>query len=257
MLHAAPRETLALAWDVPPAVLTLAPGDVHVWRADLDAAGEAEIARLARTLADDERARAGRLVHGPDLRRFIAGRAALRMVLARYVGVDAARLTFGRTPAGKPVLTGPLGGALRFSASHSAGLALCAIVAGREVGVDVERILRGPVEDVVADRILSPVEVAALRALEPPARERAFFAVWTRKEAYAKARGLGLALPFDRFSVSPDPDAPALLDAEDDDPRRWTMCDLPAGAGYAAALVVEGALERPACWEWSAAVSAS
>ena len=102
----------------------------------------------------------------------------------------------------------------------------------------------------------TPTELSVLRALGPGGRDRAFFAVWTRKEAYAKARGLGLALAFERFSVSAAPDAPALLDAEDDDPRRWTMYDLPAGDGYAAALVVEGAVGRPMCWAWSPAVSA-
>ncbi|TMQ25539.1 MAG: 4'-phosphopantetheinyl transferase superfamily protein [Candidatus Rokuibacteriota bacterium] len=256
MLHAAPRDASTLAWNIPPAELTLAPGEVHVWRADLDAVGDTDVAQLTLLLAPDERARAGRRVHAPDRQRVIVGRAALRMVLARYAGVDAACLTFGRTAAGKPVLTEPPDSALRFSTSHSAGLALCAIVAGREVGVDVERILRGPMEDVVADRTLSPTELSVLRALGPGGRDRAFFAVWTRKEAYAKARGLGLALAFERFSVSAAPDAPALLDAEDDDPRRWTMYDLPAGDGYAAALVVEGAVGRPMCWAWSPAVSA-
>src|SRR5438874_2067680 len=85
---------------------------------------------------------------------------------------------------------------------------------------------------------LAPDEVTALRALAPPARERAFFAVWTRKEAYAKARGLGLALPFEEFTVSTDPAAPTLLAAADDDPARWTLRDLDAGPGYAAALAI-------------------
>jgi 4'-phosphopantetheinyl transferase len=256
MLPEAPPEADPFAWqDLPPAP-TLVAGEVHVWRAALDEVAEDEVARLALTLSADERARSSRLVHAPDRRRFVVGRAALRMVLARYGGGAPGEVAFARTPAGKPVLAGPAGGTLRFSASHRAGLALCAIVAGREVGVDVERIVRGPVQDLVADRILAPGELAVLRALPPAERERAFFAVWTRKEAYAKARGLGLALPFDRFTVSADPEAPALLGAEDDDPARWSMRDLRAGEGYAAALVVEGTLGRLTCCRWTPALSA-
>ena len=103
--------------------------------------------------------------------------------------------------------------------------------------------------------MLSPAEIAALRALAPEARDRAFFAVWTRKEAYAKARGLGLALPFDRFSVATDPAAPALLAADDDDPARWTLRDVEAAVGYAGALAVEGVLERVPSWSWTSSLS--
>ncbi|HET7342933.1 MAG TPA: 4'-phosphopantetheinyl transferase superfamily protein [Methylomirabilota bacterium] len=256
MLSQAPPEADAFAWPDASPPFTLAAGDVHVWRAALDEVADADVARLALTLAADERARASRLVHAPDRRRFVVGRAALRMVLAHYLGGTPAAVAFGRTPAGKPVLADALGATLRFSASHRAGVALCALVAGRDVGVDVERIVRGPVEDLVADRILAAGELVTLRALPPAERERAFFAVWTRKEAYAKARGLGLALPFDRFTVSADPDAPALLDAEDDDPRRWSLRDLRAGEGYAAALVVEGPIERLTRCQWTVALSA-
>ena len=71
-----------------------------------------------------------------------------------------------------------------------------------------------------------------------------------------KARGLGLALPFERFTVSTNPDAPALLIADDDDPGRWTLRDLDAGPGYAAALAVTGGLPGVSTWEWTPDLSA-
>jgi 4'-phosphopantetheinyl transferase len=230
--------------------------EVHVWRADLDALDEAQVERLAGTLAPDERARAASFVFTPDRRRFTVGRAALRSVLARYLAVDVGAVCLGRTAAGQPTLSGPLAGALAFSVSRSAGVALCAVAIGRHVGVDVERIMRGVVEDVAHDGILSPAELRGLRALEPAARERAFFTVWTRKEAYAKARGLGLSLPFEQFTVSVDPAVPALVAAADDDPARWTLRDLDAGPGYAAALAIEGRIARMPTWSWTAALSA-
>ena len=254
MPSAAPPEP-DTAWSAPPPVLTLRAGEVHLWRADLDGGGEEDVPRLALTLAPDERARAASFVFAPDRRRFTIGRAALRAVLARYLEVEPEAVALGRTPEGRPTLLGAQAGALAFSVSRSAGLALCAVTSGRAVGVDVERIMRGVAGDVTHDGVLSPAEIAALRTLAPEARDRAFFAVWTRKEAYAKARGLGLALPFDGFSVSTDPAAPALVAAADDDPARWTLRDVEAGAGYAGALAVEGPLERVQTWRWTLGLS--
>jgi 4'-phosphopantetheinyl transferase len=253
MSPAAPPESgkaSAFSWSAPPATLSLDLGEIHVWRSDLDAQEDDDVARLAGTLAPDERARAASFVFAPDRRRFTVARAALRDVLARYLDVAPEAVTLGRTGEGRPTLTGAYAGALGFSVSRSAGLALCAVAPGPEIGIDVERIMRGVAEDVVDDRVLSPAEAVVLRALPPGTRERAFFAVWTRKEAYAKARGLGLALPFDRFTVSTDLAAPALLAVADDDPERWTLRDLDVGAEYAAALAMERALDRVVGWEW-------
>jgi len=248
MSIAPPEPTL---WSTAPSVLTLAVDEVHVWRVELDTPSDADLERLAGTLAPDERARAASFVFTPDRRRFTVGRAALRSVLAGYLGVAPATIGLGRTAAGRPALTGVLAGALRFSVSRSAGLALCVVARAHDVGVDVERIMRGVVEDVVQARVLSPVEVAELRAMVPAERERAFFAVWTRKEAYAKARGLGLALPFEEFTVSTDPGVAVLLAANDDEPLRWTLRDLDAGPGYAAALAMDKELAGVKLWQWA------
>src|SRR5438874_6212722 len=247
MSIAPPEPTL---WSVPPSILTLAVDEVHVWRADLDAASDADVERLTGTLAADERARAASFVFTPDRRRFTVGRAALRSVLAGYLGVEPGVVEIGRTPQGRPALTGALAGALRFSTSRSAGLTICAVARARDVGVDVERIMRGVVEEVVQARLLAPAEIAELRAMTPAERERAFFAVWTRKEAYAKARGLGLALPFEEFTVSADPGVAALLAADDDEPARWALRDLEAGPGYAAALAMDSKLGGVRLWQW-------
>jgi len=250
MPSAAPPES-STTWSVPPAVVPLPDGDIHLWCAELDAGDEDEVARLAHTLAPDEQARAASFVFAPDRRRFTVTRAALRAILARYLGVEPAAVALGRSAEGRPTLLDRHAGALDFSVSRSAGLALCAITRRRAIGVDVERIVRGVAEDVSHEGILSASELAALRTVPPAVRDRAFFAVWTRKEAYAKARGLGLTMPFDRFSVSVDLAVPALLAATDDDPTRWTLRDVEAAPGYAGALAVAGAPERVLTWRWS------
>ena len=246
---------MTVAIEVSPPFLEPAVDEVHVWRTDLDAVTDEDVERLAATLAPDERARANSFIFAPDRRRFIVGRAALRSVLAGYLGVAPAAVALGRATQGRPTLLGEQAGALAFSVSRSAGVGLCAVTIGRDVGVDIERIMAGVAQDVVHDRVLSPAEVTALRALEAEARERAFFAVWTRKEAYAKARGLGLSLPFEQFTVSTDLAVAALVEAVDDDPARWTLRDLEAGPGYAAALAIEGSLGRLRAWDWTPALS--
>ena len=122
------------------------------------------------------------------------------------------------------------------------------------MGVDVE-LMRGDLAGIeIAERFFSPGEVADLRTLSGEALVAAFFACWTRKEAYLKGRGLGLLAPLDRFRVSLLPGAPCALLANEFDPddlSRWSLVELSPGSGYACALAVEGqgcAVER---FDWA------
>jgi 4'-phosphopantetheinyl transferase len=168
--------------------------------------------------------------------------------------VERARgLRFEYGARGKPALGGDdsADSALTFNLSHSHGLAVYAVARGRDVGVDVERIRPGREHDLLAARFFSPQEAAALRAMPDRLRLRAFYACWTRKEAFMKARGEGFALSLRRFSVSVDPDgAPVVDDVEGapEEPLRWTLCDLEPGPGYAGALAVEGRSWRLRSW---------
>ena len=161
------------------------------------------------------------------------------------------RFTYG--PRGKPALATDMGAvSLRFNVSHSHGLALYAMTRGRELGVDVERIRPEIVQEQVAERFFSPREVTTLRALPVPLQATAFFACWTRKEAYIKATGEGLALPLDQFDVSLAPGEPAALLRTAWDPQeapRWTMQDLDPAPGYRAAVAVAGHDWRLTCWD--------
>ena len=88
---------------------------------------------------------------------------------------------------------------LKFSASHTDGLVMCAVAAGRDVGADVEYLSETPPLEI-ADRFFSPAETEAIRALDGAERVNSFFTYWTLKESYMKARGLGLSLPTNKFS---------------------------------------------------------
>lgn len=243
-----------LTWHPAPAKPTPEGGEVHVWLACLDRRPSL-IERLSRTLAPDERARAGRFYFQKDREHFIIARGVLRDILGRYLDVSPGRLRFGYNSYGKPALNGEhAGGALRFNLSHSHGLALYAVTSGREVGVDLERVRADLADESIAEHYFSPPEVAALRALPPHLRVEAFFNCWTRKEAYIKARGEGLSLPLDRFAVSATPGEPARLLSVEGAPQevsRWSLRELSCAPGYVGALAAEAGGWLLKCWRWS------
>ena len=220
---------------------SLARGDVHVWHASLSVDRPSQD-ELLGTLSPDERARAERFHFERGRDRFITGRGLLRAILARYLARPPEALRFDYSLHGKPRLSGSDGDRLRFNVSHSHDLALYAITEDRELGVDVERI-EPRLEKGIAERFFSPGEVAALRALPAEVQSEAFFACWTRKEAYVKAKGEGLSFGLDQFEVSLAPGEPAALlrtIADPDEACRWSLRELAPEPGYAAAVAVEG-----------------
>ena len=229
-------------------------GSVHVWHADLDtaAAPPTTLTELWHTLSPDERERADRFRFPGDRDRFVAARGILRSVLGRYTGLEAARVRFRYDGNGKPGLDLPGGGGgPAFNLSHSGKIALIALARARHVGVDVERVREDFPWHDVAPNVFSPPEREFLRrcsAPEPCACP--FFRQWTLKEAYLKAVGVGVSGPLTAVTLLPGGeghDGPWRLHAPAPGPgRRWELRPLPVGAGYAAAVAVEG-LPAAAC----------
>jgi 4'-phosphopantetheinyl transferase len=124
--------------------------------------------------------------------------------VARCVGWSA-DWKFHAGPQGRPELAGEAGGTgLRFNLSHTQGLAACVVTRGPDCGIDVEAIDRRTTAGSLAHTVLAPSELAALSKLPQRARAAGFIRYWTLKEAYAKAIGLGLWIPFDQCSFSFD-----------------------------------------------------
>lgn len=249
----APAEPTAFPWPPAPTILAPAEDEVHVWRASLEA-DSAKVQRLEHLLSSDERERADRFHFPRDRAAFVVARGTLRHLLGRYLDADPEQLRFSYTSYGKPSLHAPGGSAaLRFNLSHSGGLVLYAVSHGRELGIDVETIRTQVVEEPLAERFFAPGEVAALRSLPAGQQPEAFFACWTRKEAYIKAKGEGLSMPLESFEVSLLPGEPAALRRTEGDPDeagRWSLVTLEMEPGYAAALAVQGHDWRLRCWEW-------
>lgn len=167
--------------------------DCQVWLIDLDT--EISSSELD-ALSPDEQARASRFVFPRHRARFVAGRSALRCMLARRIGRPARELHIHEGPHGKPFLAeAPQ---LQFNLSHSDGVGLLALAnpqasCTQAVGIDVE--LMRPVSDALAlaEANFDPNERAALAGLPGSARDRAFLVGWTRKEACLKAHGSGFS----------------------------------------------------------------
>ncbi|RPJ42665.1 MAG: 4'-phosphopantetheinyl transferase superfamily protein [Chloroflexi bacterium] len=230
-------------WSPLRAAIAAEPGWVHVFRLALDLPAE-RLGRLAATLTEDERARAARYMREIDRQRFIAARGQMRAILAAYLGAQPGELRFHYNPQGKPALAE---GEPRFNLSHSDRMGLLAVAFGQEVGVDVERLDRNVDYANIIRRFFAPGEVAEFLSLPGEDQPRAFCNGWTRKEAYIKARGMGMAFRLDDFEVSLAPGKPARLSAPD---PGWTLYALDPGEGFAAALVVEGQIKGIRCWEW-------
>lgn len=237
-------EPVADGFGAPPASLTLGEGELHVWRAVVDRSSD-ELDRLRATLDEDELARARRFRFEEHRRHFVARRGILREVLSAYVDRPAAELRYRLGSRGKPELGGDASCNLKFNLSHSAGLALIAVARGRDVGVDVERVVPERADRKLAQRFFSDGENEALEGLGEADFVEAFFRCWTRKEAYIKARGEGLSFPLRQFEVSVARDEPARLlrvVGNEREARRWSMLALHPGSGYAGAAVIEGGI---------------
>jgi 4'-phosphopantetheinyl transferase len=199
--------------------------DVQVWTIATDEPALVDhLAQYDELLSGDERQRVQRFRQPADRVRFVLARALARTMLSTLAPLDPRAWRFRITAHGRPDLdmTGDLAH-LRFNLSHTSGLVACAVAVGCDVGVDVECVDRSLTHDI-AERFFSPREVGDLRSLPDGQRSRVFFDYWTLKEAYIKARGLGLAIPLDHFSFVLQPPAPPHIVFEPelpDDPARW------------------------------------
>ncbi len=201
----------------------------------------APITDLWSLLDQDERARADRFRFARDRSRFVASHGVLRLILAAELGTGANAIRIGCGQYGKPWLLDAPG--LHFSLSHSGDRGLIALSFGVAVGVDLE-LMRPEIDaDAMATHFFSRAERAELGALPQELRVQGFFNGWTRKEAYLKGHGDGIAFGLDHFDVTLTPGAPAALRADrrlGDTAASWSLTDLPAPQGFAAALATHG-----------------
>jgi 4'-phosphopantetheinyl transferase len=152
-------------------------------------------------LDDEERQRLFGFAHEEARHRYLATRVLVRTTLSRYSTVSPSDWRFEQTAAGRPFVRVPeLAPALQFNVTNTSGLVACLVSGGSaEIGVDAEDFRREVDYQAIADRFFSGREARALRALAPPQRAQRFYQCWTLREAYLKARGIGLAAPLEEL----------------------------------------------------------
>jgi 4'-phosphopantetheinyl transferase len=197
--------------------------EAHIWLTSPDVV--TDLSACEALLSADELAAARRFKFEKDQRLYTVAHAVVRTVLSRYADLAPAHWQFVRNSYGRPEIVG--GTRLRFNLSHTPGLVACLVTPIADAGIDVER--RRPMSDLmgIATRFFSAVEQRELAALSEAEQRDRFFALWTLKEAYIKARGMGLALALDGFSFQLEGEAIRLNVSSrlNDEGRDW-QCGL-------------------------------
>ena len=254
-------------WATPPVQLPLETGSVHIWRAPL-VIPSARRTRMMGVLTAKEREQCGRFLRPADRERCAAARASLRIVLAKYLHGDPRTLPILAATSGKPYLdysadtSGAAAGlaphgavGIQFNLSHAEECALIAVSRGMSVGIDVERMRDLKDMEAILHGFFSHQEQVFVRSHEGEERTRAFFLLWTRREAAAKALGIGLSDSFARVRLPPVGHTRSGFRvvlprpvARTDGTESWWIRDLLPAPGHAGALCVEGKNPEPSLW---------
>lgn len=231
-----------IPWRVLHGPLRLKDDEVHIWAGCLDVTPTTSVASVA-SLSEEERTRAKKFRFRQHQSRFIAGRSLLRVILSRYLNVEPARVEFKYNPRGKPVLAHPFeSSGIHFNLSHSDAMALFAVTTVGPVGIDVERLRLDIDFGGLVTLFCSPREYELFQNLASWEKQHAFFNLWTRKEAFLKATGVGITQILNQVEVTFRPGEAARLIAVSGDPKkasRWKLHPLDPASNFAAAVAIE------------------
>ena len=228
---------IQLTWPPRPPSVELPGDEIHVWGASLHDPGLAAYAKR-EMLAPEERERAAKFHFERDRKSFVVRRSVMRAVLGSYLRMAAADVPLVYEEWGKPRILASNGDPpLHFNFSHSRGLALCAVGRFAALGVDVEKLRPMPEMAEIGATFCSPQENALIKGASDDQRLEVFFDVWTRKEAYLKATGQGLASSL------------AQIDCSEAAPG-WTLHSLSPAQGYTGTLAFPGHADKVRCWRW-------
>lgn len=207
----------SITWHTPPQSINLTSAETHIWRAWLD-----DQYVPTDTLTRDELQRGSRFVREIHRHRFCRARVYLRQILALYLKINPATIRFREGPQGKLYLADGTQ-RLQFNVSHSQGLAVYAVTREHEVGIDAEWI-SPDLEVMSIIHHFFPYERDKVLSLAADQQRKAFYRLWTCKEAWLKSRGWGLG----KLSQAPTENDP------------FNVINFEPAQGYAGALAYAG-----------------
>tara|TARA_R110001592_G_scaffold4929_1_gene27219 strand:- start:769 stop:1539 length:771 start_codon:yes stop_codon:yes gene_type:complete len=212
--------------------------EIHLWCVDVIEPNECR----HNTLSDSERARYESIRAARVKKQYWQARWAIRHALSTYAPqVSPQQWQFSRNEYGRPAVQGPqLAFPLDFNISHTRDALVMAFAASGALGVDVEYVQRQCRALAVAQRYFSASELVDLRALPEPLQRARFFDLWTLKEAYIKACGMGLAIPLGSFSFdfTASEIAIAFDERRKDKPERWRFWSMPLSRSHQLAIAL-------------------
>jgi len=224
--------------------------EVHLWRADLNLQTP-HLNYLVALLSDRERDWAKHVPVEENRQQALAAHGLLRIILGRYLAYPPTALRFFCNPHSQPYLAiGPGRPPLHFNLAYSQGIAIYIFALGRRVGVDLELIRTDFDYDQIAEDYFSARERAVLGEFPAQDKHRAFFACWTRREAYSRATDQNFSLPVHHIDgpLRPERPAPFLKQGNPTDLTAWSVQEIIPGPGYVGAVAVEGHDWRLRCW---------
>ena len=217
----------------------LTDNQIHIWKIDTNYPKVDLDSLYKDILSPDERERANRLRSENDQRRFIVSRGLLRKSLSNYLKAPPSEIEFSYNKYGKPGIRSEHNlENIKFNVSHSKNLVVYAITQNREVGIDLEYIRKVNKADKIVKRFFTEEEAKFYDSQPEDKKELAFFTLWTRKEAYSKARGMGIGLPGKKFDLNLIQRAQSNITKNNE--SDWSLIDIEIDPGYFAALATEG-----------------
>jgi 4'-phosphopantetheinyl transferase len=225
-------------------LISLDSGEIHLWLAYCEEIDEGLFAGYRKLLSAEETAEETRFRFPGDRRRYLVTRALVRCVLSRYAARLPEEWMFCADRYGRPEIANVQtnGARLSFNISHAGGLVVLAVIKNGAIGVDTENIRTRDASIDIARRFFAASEVKALTAASPQDQQYRFFEYWTFKEAYIKARGMGLSLPLDKFQFHYPNDHGVEIEIDpelNDVPARWQFLQLSPAPDYLVAICAE------------------
>lgn len=236
-------------WQPTPDSLKLSYENIDIWLCDLKNLST-NIDQFYSKLSEDEQDRAEKLKIGSKRQQYIITRGSLRKYLGLLAEADPAVFKFKYLKHGKPILEESSQYAdISFNVSHSNDIALIAISRKQNIGIDVEKINYEIDPQTLVSRFFSKAEQSEFNALPKTIKAKAFCACWTRKEAFIKAIGDGVAYGLDKFDVSVDPETQQpKISLHKPSTEIWSALNLHINNDYMACLVSNTDAINVRCW---------
>jgi 4'-phosphopantetheinyl transferase len=226
-------------------MLKLHSNQIHLWFTFYnEIQNECRLNQYRDLLIGEEQDRHQHFHFAKDRHCYLVTRALVRTVLSRYTSITPEQWQFSKNTYGKPSIVNDdhIAKKISFNVSHTQGLIVLAVTRDNALGIDTENIGTRQAPLDVADRFLSPEELADLKALSPESQHERFFQYWTIKEAYIKARGMGLSIPLDQFAFRFVQDKQIELSIRSelkDQPSRWNFWQFRLSTDYFTAVCAE------------------